>query len=237
MMRVATVACMAMVVSVGASGAEFARPDGESPYLFLFAGDQDMADSDFLAVIDLRPESPTLGKVIATTPIGLKASMPHHMDYVRPPDAELLFMNAHHLEKSLLVDVSDPLGPRVAKSFDPPAPLRYPHDYSRTPTGTRLVGFLRSEGPSADPAEAVTPGNHGGIAEYTAEGELLRMWTTNCARALFPDRRAGSLDPGNEASFLALGADPLANFDAVRNIRLRVKQGAVLEVMPPPNDE
>ena len=63
-----------------------------------------------------------------------------------------------------------------------------------------------------------------------SDAELLRMWTTNCARTLFPDRRVGSLDPGNEASFLALGADPLANFDAVRNIRLRVKQGAALEV-------
>ena len=63
-----------------------------------------------------------------------------------------------------------------------------------------------------------------------SDAELLRMWTTNCVRTLFPDRRVGGLDPGNEASFLALGADPLANFDAVRNIRLRVKQGAALEV-------
>ena len=63
-----------------------------------------------------------------------------------------------------------------------------------------------------------------------SDAELLRMWTTNCARTLFPDRRVGGLDPGNEASFLVLGADPLANFDAVRSIRLRVKQGAALEV-------
>ena len=63
-----------------------------------------------------------------------------------------------------------------------------------------------------------------------SDAELLRMWTTNCARALFPDRRVGGLDPGNEASFLVLGADPLANFDAVTNIRLRVKEGAALEV-------
>lgn len=59
--------------------------------------------------------------------------------------------------------------------------------------------------------------------------ELLRMWSTNCARALFPDRRIGTLDPGSEASFLVLAADPLADFDAVREIRLRVKQGLVLE--------
>ncbi len=146
----------------------------ESPYLFLFAGDLDEADSDFLAVIDLRPNSADFGKAIATTPIGMKASMPHHMEYEMPPRGEFLFMNAHHHEMSMLVDVSNPRAPRVAKTFDPPAPLRYPHDYSRTPAGTRLVGFLRSEGPSPDPTETITPGNHGGFAEYTADGELLR---------------------------------------------------------------
>ena len=61
------------------------------------------------------------------------------------------------------------------------------------------------------------------------DAELLAMWTTNCARTLFPDRKLGALDPGFEASFLVLGADPLANFDAVRDIRMRVKEGITLE--------
>ncbi len=66
-----------------------------------------------------------------------------------------------------------------------------------------------------------------------SDAELLRMWTTNCARTLFPDRRVGSLDPGYEASFLVLGADPLTNFDATRDIQRRVKQGVTLEVASP----
>ena len=153
---------------------ERGRADIESPYLLLFAGDEDKADSDFLAVIDLRSQSRDLGKVVATTPIGMKASMPHHMEYQTPPKGELLFMNAHHHEMTLLIDVSDALKPRIVKTFAPPAPFRYPHDYSRTPTGTRLVGFLRSEGKGPDPADTDTPGNHGGIAEYTGDGRLLR---------------------------------------------------------------
>jgi len=76
--------------------------------------------------------------------------MPHHTEYATPPAGELLFMNAHHHEMSLLADVSDPRAPRVANTFDPPPPLRYPHDYSRTPKGTRLVGFLRSDGAAAN---------------------------------------------------------------------------------------
>ena len=171
----ALAACMVLVACAAQSQKAESDTGTESPYLFLFAGDKDEADSDFLAVIDLRRDSASLGKVVATTPIGMNASMPHHMEYTLPPHGELVFMNAHHHEKTLLVDVSDPRAPRVVKTFGPPAPLRFPHDYSRTPTGTRLVGYLRSEGEGPDPAETETPGNHGGIAEYTADGTLLRM--------------------------------------------------------------
>lgn len=145
-----------------------------SPYLLVSAGDADEAESDFLAVIDLRDGSATLGTAISTLPTGLKGSMPHHMEYALPPAGELLFLNAHHPEVSLLLDVSNPLALRVAKTFAPPAPLRYPHDYTRTPTGTRLVGFLRSNGKGIDTTEKATPGNSGGIAEYRADGTLLR---------------------------------------------------------------
>lgn len=172
---VTVVAYAAVVACAPPSRDAQTAPGAESAYLLVFAADKDEVESDFLAVIDLRSDSPDLGKAIATTPIGMRASMPHHMEYVLPPAGELLFMNAHHHEMTLLVDVSNPRALRLAKMFAPPAPLRFPHDYSRTPQGTRLVGFLRSEGASVDPAETVTPGNHGGIAEYGAEGVLLRM--------------------------------------------------------------
>ena len=171
---VAIAACASVIACAPSSRDTQPQPGEESPYLLVFAADKDEVESDFLAVIDLRSESSDLGRAVATTPIGMTASMPHHMEYVLPPAGELLFMNAHHHEMSLLVDVSNPRTPTVAKTFTPPAPLRFPHDYSRTPKGTRLVGFLRSEGASVNPAETVTPGNHGGIAEYSADGVLLR---------------------------------------------------------------
>jgi imidazolonepropionase-like amidohydrolase len=59
--------------------------------------------------------------------------------------------------------------------------------------------------------------------------ELLRMWSTDCARTLFPARRVGGLTAGDEASFLVLRGDPLANFDATRDIRMRVKEGVTLD--------
>ena len=145
-----------------------------SPYLFIYAGDFDQADSDFLAVLDVDPRSETLGQPLYSLSTDMKSSMPHHMEYTPPPAGEPLFMNAHHHEMSLIVDVSAIPELKIKKVLNPPPPLRFPHDYTRTPDGNRLVGFLRSDGESPDPAETLTPANHGGIAEYSSSGKLLR---------------------------------------------------------------
>lgn len=151
------------------------RATAPSPYLLVFAGDRDEKDEDFLAVVDLRPDSDTLGRVVATRPVGLKASMPHHMEYELPPAGEPLFVNAHHHEQTLLVDTADPLAPKIVRRLAPPPPFRFTHDYKRLPSGRRLVGFLRSEGPSPKAGDDDLPGGHGGIAEYDAGGALIRQ--------------------------------------------------------------
>ena len=66
-----------------------------------------------------------------------------------------------------------------------------------------------------------------------SNAELLRMWSTDCARTLFPERRLGRLALGYEASFLVLGGNLLEDFAATQDIRLRVKQGVTLEIAPP----
>ena len=144
-----------------------------SPYLLVFAGDKDGAEEDFLAVIDVRPGSTSVGKAVATKPIGHRGSMPHHMEYELPPAGKLLFANAHHPEETLLVDVADPLAIEVRKRVRPPAPLRFPHDYARLPNGNVLTGFLRSDTPGHDARDKASPG-HGGIAEYDNRGNFLR---------------------------------------------------------------
>lgn len=57
---------------------------------------------------------------------------------------------------------------------------------------------------------------------------LLRMWTETTAQTIFPNRRIGRLTEGYEASLLALEGDPIADFQNVRRIRLRVKQGVLI---------
>lgn len=60
------------------------------------------------------------------------------------------------------------------------------------------------------------------------DAALLRAWSMDTPRAIFPGRRIGSLADGHEASFLALGGDPLADWSNVRRVRLRFKQGRLL---------
>jgi imidazolonepropionase-like amidohydrolase len=47
-------------------------------------------------------------------------------------------------------------------------------------------------------------------------------------RAIFPQRRAGGLEDGCEASLLALAGDPSADFASTKRIALRMKDGRLL---------
>ncbi|MEM7305092.1 MAG: amidohydrolase family protein [Planctomycetota bacterium] len=58
--------------------------------------------------------------------------------------------------------------------------------------------------------------------------ELLRAWCVDTVRALYPDRRLGSLAPGFEGSLVVLGGDPLVNPGKLDDVRLVVKRGRVL---------
>ena len=163
-----------MLVALATPSSSHQRENG-SPYILAFAGDRDEKHSDFFAVIDVRPRSSTKGKVVATLPIGMTASMPHHLEYVLPRKGKLLFANAHHHEMTLLIDTADALRPKLAKSMAPPPPLRFGHDFARLANGNVLAGFLRSEGSSPASGDTLLPGNHGGLAEYTEDGKLLRI--------------------------------------------------------------
>lgn len=66
-------------------------------------------------------------------------------------------------------------------------------------------------------------------AKFWDDATLLRMWAVETPRAIFPGRRIGRFEDGYEASFLVMGRNPLEDFDAVNEIRMRVKQGCALQ--------
>lgn len=65
----------------------------------MLAADKDGAEEDFFAVVDVRPDGPAPGKVVATQPHGRRKSMPHHLEYALPVDGRYVFANAHHPER------------------------------------------------------------------------------------------------------------------------------------------
>ena len=201
---------LAALLVVGGLGvlwltAEAVRP---SPYLLIFAGDKDEADEDFFAVVDVRPGSSTVGMVLSTRPIGMKASMPHHMEYVLPAKGSLLFANAHHHEMTFLLDLSKPLKPEIRRTIGPPKPLRFGHDFVRLSNGKMLLGFLRSDGPSPVADDALLPGAAGGIAEYTAGGDLLR-WVSADVKGLANPVRPYAMVPMLDIDRLVTTSAPM----------------------------
>lgn len=59
---------------------------------------------------------------------------------------------------------------------------------------------------------------------------LLKMWCETTPNTIFPKRKIGQLKTGYEASFLLLERNPLEDFEIVKNIKLWVKQGQILDL-------
>ena len=151
-------------------------PAERGAYLYVWSGDADEQDSDFLAVIDARASSPAYGKVVATVPVGAKATMPHHIEYEYPAD-HLLFVNGWKAGHSFIIDLSEPLKPRLAGQFKSVGGYSYPHSFARLPNG-HVVATFQSRG------EAYAP--PGGLLELDKAGKVVRA--TPSTTPDFPDK-------------------------------------------------
>ena len=63
--------------------------------------------------------------------------------------------------------------------------------------------------------------------------QLLRAWSVDTPRTIFPSRRLGELADGFEANFLVLEGDPLDDPENLHRIGMRVKAGVVLAPIEP----
>ncbi|MGH9898060.1 MAG: amidohydrolase family protein, partial [Pyrinomonadaceae bacterium] len=59
--------------------------------------------------------------------------------------------------------------------------------------------------------------------------EMLKIWCEDTPRTIFPHRKIGLLAEGYEASFLVLDGNPLIDFEQIKNIRMRFKEGYFLD--------
>jgi imidazolonepropionase-like amidohydrolase len=60
--------------------------------------------------------------------------------------------------------------------------------------------------------------------------EMLKIWAEDTPQTIFPNRKIGRLREGYEASFLVLSGNPLDNFERIKNIQLRFKQGYLINI-------
>ncbi len=60
--------------------------------------------------------------------------------------------------------------------------------------------------------------------------EILKIWSEDTPQTIFPDRKLGKLKNGFEASFLVLQDNPIKDFNGLKNIKLRFKQGNFIKI-------
>lgn len=138
--------------------------NSSSSYLFVWAGDADKRDSDFLAVIDVRPNSSRYGRIVTTLPVGVSGTMAHHTEHEMPAGG-ILFANGFDAGKTFKFDLTKPETPRLLGSFGAAGAYTYPHSFVRLPDGNVLATFqTRGEGNK----EA------GALVELDPEGRMLR---------------------------------------------------------------
>lgn len=137
---------------------------------------------------------------------------------IRAPDARAA------AERGVVVVTTTFLGTNFYRN-DPPGLRRIIDSYTRNLRTLRAAKVKIALGsdhyPSTSLVEAMNVRRLGVLDPV----ELLLAWTVTSARTIFPGRKIGSLDPGHEASFLVLDGDPLVDFENVKRIRMRVKQG------------
>ncbi len=154
-----------------------------------WAADADSVESDFLAVIDATPGSPTFASVIATAPTGERGAVPHHTEHELGASREL-WANGFGAGRTYRFDLRDAERPRLLGAFGAAGGFEHPHSYARLPNGHVLATFQHRAVPGHHAAEMQS----GGLVEFDGTGRLVRS-----ASAAAPE-----VDPGIRPYSLAV---------------------------------
>jgi methanethiol oxidase len=141
------------------------RLDRQEKYLYLFCVDADAKDDDFVAVIDVDPDSDGYGTIARTVGLGSRGNETHHWGYT--DDRTRIWAGGLASSRIWILDVAtDPARPRVERVLEhvpEESGLSGPHTYYALP-GRMLVNFLG----------AADGGLPAGMAEFTNDGRFLR---------------------------------------------------------------
>ncbi len=141
------------------------RLDRPEKYLYVFCVDADAQDNDFIAVIDVDPDSTRYGTILHQVDLGTKGNETHHWGYT--DDRTRIWAGGLFSSRIWILDVaSDPAKPRVEKVLEnipEVSGLSGPHSYYALP-GRMLISFLGSS----------SGGLPAGLAEFTNDGKFIR---------------------------------------------------------------
>jgi len=172
---------LVLVSAIGSGLAWSAEPDANRPghYLFAWAGDPSGKGNDFLAVIDADPGSPSYGRLVTTLATDQPTKLVHHTEYTMPASG-MLFANDHFAGRTFILDVRDPLHPKVSTSFTEMDGYMHPHSFLRLPNGHVLASFQHKHAGHADGDVATA----GGLVEIDDAGKVVR--SASSADPAFP---------------------------------------------------
>jgi hypothetical protein len=155
-------------------------PPVPGAFLFVWAGDAVEKASDFLAVIDADPRSPSYGAIVASVATGTAGAHPHHTEHRMPGSGHLL-ANGFRAGRTWLFDLAQPRQPKILTSFGDVGGFSHPHTFVRLPNGNVLATFQYAGGPAAPshhPPQASSAGAAanatGGLVEMDELGRLVR---------------------------------------------------------------
>ncbi len=141
------------------------RLNAPEKYLYVFCVDADAKDNDFVAVVDVNPDSPTYGTITSTVDLGSKGNETHHWGFT--DDRTKIWAGGLLSSRIWILDVAtDPAKPRIEKVLNEipkETGLSGPHTYYALP-GRMLINFLGAE----------DGGLPAGMAEFTNDGKFIR---------------------------------------------------------------
>jgi selenium-binding protein 1 len=141
------------------------RLDRPEKVLYVFCVDADAKDNDFLAVIDVQPESKTYGQITYQLDLGSSGNETHHFGFT--DDRTHIWGCSLFSSKIFIINVADdPAKPKLVKVLDDvpeKSGLSGPHSPYAIP-GRMLVSFLADK----------DGGLPAGLAEFTNEGKYVR---------------------------------------------------------------
>lgn len=127
------------------------KPGEREKILYIWTRDADHQESDFLAVVDVDPESDTFGEIVATAPTGSAGNEVHHFGY--NVDADRIFGGAIATNTVYIYDVgTDPRNPTLIRQVQlDETGYSGPHSVFAVPGGVMLamLGAVGGGGPGA----------------------------------------------------------------------------------------